>query len=118
MLLAAHSGFFGCKHFKLANEYLESMGEEPIDWALDGPLSIKETKEAQTTVGSALVGAVAELEHEEEEEAKEEKLEEEKERAQEHLDKFVHKADTVGEKRSPQEDGEPRKRRAVGEPKK
>ncbi|PIR88324.1 MAG: uracil-DNA glycosylase [Candidatus Harrisonbacteria bacterium CG10_big_fil_rev_8_21_14_0_10_44_23] len=30
--LSAHSGFFGCKHFSQANNYLESRGEEPIDW--------------------------------------------------------------------------------------
>lgn len=29
---AAHSGFFGNNHFKLANEYLEEHGEKPIDW--------------------------------------------------------------------------------------
>ncbi|MFV0516278.1 MAG: uracil-DNA glycosylase [Aminipila sp.] len=30
--LSAHRGFFGCKHFSLANEFLESVGEEKIDW--------------------------------------------------------------------------------------
>lgn len=29
---AAHSGFFGCKHFSQANTYLEEHGENPIDW--------------------------------------------------------------------------------------
>lgn len=29
---SAHSGFFGCKHFSKANEYLAEHGEEPIDW--------------------------------------------------------------------------------------
>jgi uracil-DNA glycosylase len=29
---SAHSGFFGCNHFKQCNEYLESKGLEPIIW--------------------------------------------------------------------------------------
>lgn len=29
---SAHSGFFGCKHFSKANEYLKSHGLKPIDW--------------------------------------------------------------------------------------
>ncbi len=29
---SAHSGFFGCGHFKLANEYLAAHGKKPIDW--------------------------------------------------------------------------------------
>ena len=29
---SAASGFFGCKHFSKANEYLAEHGEEPIDW--------------------------------------------------------------------------------------
>jgi uracil-DNA glycosylase len=32
--LSAHSGFFGCRHFSKANEFLESHGLAPIDWAL------------------------------------------------------------------------------------
>lgn len=32
--LSAHSGFFGCRHFSKANEFLESRGLPPIDWAL------------------------------------------------------------------------------------
>jgi len=32
--LAAHNGFFGCRHFSRANEFLESRGGEPIDWKL------------------------------------------------------------------------------------
>jgi len=32
--LSAHSGFFGCRHFSLANSFLESKGLPPIDWAL------------------------------------------------------------------------------------
>ncbi len=29
---AANRGFFGCKHFSKANEYLKSIGKEEIDW--------------------------------------------------------------------------------------
>jgi uracil-DNA glycosylase len=32
--LSAHRGFFGCRHFSKANEYLISTGQEPIDWQL------------------------------------------------------------------------------------
>ncbi|QLC25716.1 uracil-DNA glycosylase [Parasphingopyxis algicola] len=32
--LSAHNGFFGCRHFSKANAFLESVGREPIDWAL------------------------------------------------------------------------------------
>ena len=32
--LAAHSGFFGCRHFSKANAFLESRGLAAIDWAL------------------------------------------------------------------------------------
>jgi uracil-DNA glycosylase len=32
--LSAHRGFFGCGHFRAANEYLVARGEEPIDWRL------------------------------------------------------------------------------------
>lgn len=30
--LSAHSGFFGCKHFSQANDYLMLQGLDPIDW--------------------------------------------------------------------------------------
>jgi uracil-DNA glycosylase len=30
--LSAHRGFFGCNHFRLANEYLEQHGHTPINW--------------------------------------------------------------------------------------
>lgn len=30
--LSAYRGFFGCKHFSRANEYLQNHGMEPIDW--------------------------------------------------------------------------------------
>ncbi len=33
--LSAHRGFFGCKHFSQANEFLKANGEEPIDWQID-----------------------------------------------------------------------------------
>lgn len=32
--LSAHNGFFGCRHFSRANNFLESRGDAPIDWAL------------------------------------------------------------------------------------
>ncbi len=32
--LSAHNGFFGCKHFSKANEYLMSKGIDPVDWRL------------------------------------------------------------------------------------
>jgi uracil-DNA glycosylase len=32
--LSAHAGFFGCKHFSKANEYLMRNGIDPIDWKL------------------------------------------------------------------------------------
>ena len=30
--LSSYRGFFGCKHFSKANEYLKSIGKEPIQW--------------------------------------------------------------------------------------
>jgi uracil-DNA glycosylase len=32
--LSAYRGFFGCKHFSRANEWLNGHGQSPIDWAL------------------------------------------------------------------------------------
>lgn len=32
--LSAHSGFFGCRHFSKANDFLIKNGQEPINWAL------------------------------------------------------------------------------------
>jgi len=32
--LSAYRGFFGCNHFKKANEYLEKTGLAPIDWKI------------------------------------------------------------------------------------
>lgn len=33
--LSAYRGFFGCKHFSQANEFLKNNGLEPIDWQID-----------------------------------------------------------------------------------
>lgn len=33
--LSAYNGFFGCGHFKKANEYLSENGVEPIDWQIE-----------------------------------------------------------------------------------
>ena len=33
--LSAYRGFFGCKHFSKANEYLMEHGETPIDWQIE-----------------------------------------------------------------------------------
>ena len=33
--LSAYRGFFGCKHFSKANEFLKSHGEEPVDWQIE-----------------------------------------------------------------------------------
>lgn len=33
--LSAYRGFFGCKHFSQANEFLRSNGMEPIDWQIE-----------------------------------------------------------------------------------
>ncbi|WP_457796525.1 uracil-DNA glycosylase [Methylocystis sp. S23] len=30
--LSAHNGFFGCRHFSKANDYLAARGETPIEW--------------------------------------------------------------------------------------
>ena len=32
--LSAHRGFLGCRHFSLANAFLESRGMDPIDWSV------------------------------------------------------------------------------------
>lgn len=31
--LSAHNGFFGCRHFSKANDWLKDHGKSPIDWA-------------------------------------------------------------------------------------
>ena len=33
--LSAYNGFFGCKHFSKANEFLVKNGRTPIDWRID-----------------------------------------------------------------------------------
>ncbi len=33
--LSAYNGFFGCKHFSIANEFLKATGQDTIDWSLD-----------------------------------------------------------------------------------
>ena len=33
--LSAHTGFFGCKHFSKANDYLAMNGIDPIDWSIN-----------------------------------------------------------------------------------
>lgn len=33
---SANHGFFGCKHFSKANEWLIKRGKTPIDWSIDG----------------------------------------------------------------------------------
>ena len=33
--LSAYRGFFGCKHFSKANEFLKANGIEPIDWQIE-----------------------------------------------------------------------------------
>jgi uracil-DNA glycosylase len=33
--LSAYKGFFGCKHFSKANEFLEANGIQPIDWQIE-----------------------------------------------------------------------------------
>ena len=33
--LAAHNGFFGCRHFSKANDFLVAHGRRPIDWHIE-----------------------------------------------------------------------------------
>lgn len=33
--LSAYRGFFGCRHFSQANQFLEAHGVEPIDWQIE-----------------------------------------------------------------------------------
>lgn len=33
--LSAYRGFFGCKHFSIANEFLEKNGVSPVDWQIE-----------------------------------------------------------------------------------
>src|SRR3546814_6451673 len=32
--ISAHNGFFGCRHFSKANDFLKANGQDPIDWSL------------------------------------------------------------------------------------
>ena len=32
--LSAYNGFYGCRHFSITNNWLQQMGERPIDWNL------------------------------------------------------------------------------------
>ena len=43
--LSAHRGFFGCGHFRSANEYLRDKGREPIDWRLPDQPDVVESRE-------------------------------------------------------------------------
>jgi len=36
--LSAHRGFFGCRHFSKANDFLEASGATPIDWQIENSL--------------------------------------------------------------------------------
>ena len=33
--LSAYRGFFGCRHFSRANEFLRANGLEPVDWQIE-----------------------------------------------------------------------------------
>ena len=33
--LSAYRGFFGCRHFSQANEFLVKNGAEPVDWQIE-----------------------------------------------------------------------------------
>ena len=33
--ISAYRGFFGCKHFSKANEYLRKTGQTPVDWTIE-----------------------------------------------------------------------------------
>jgi uracil-DNA glycosylase len=38
--LSAYRGFFGCRHFSQANEFLQAHGEAPIDWQIENNVTI------------------------------------------------------------------------------
>ena len=38
--LSAYRGFFGCKHFSKANDWLQQQGKQAIDWALPSQLEL------------------------------------------------------------------------------
>jgi len=33
--LSAHNGFFGCRHFSKANQWLQTHGIKSIDWCIE-----------------------------------------------------------------------------------
>ena len=33
--LSAYNGFFGCRHFSKANDFLQSHGMSPVDWQIE-----------------------------------------------------------------------------------
>ncbi len=47
--LSAHRGFFGCKHFAAANQYLARNGQRPIDWSLPPARDLKPQAAAPTS---------------------------------------------------------------------
>lgn len=42
--LSSYRGFFGCKHFSLANQYLDEQGAKPIDWQLPAEVRTSDSK--------------------------------------------------------------------------
>lgn len=40
--LSAYRGFFGCKHFSRANQWLQEQGQHPIDWSLPSKAELLE----------------------------------------------------------------------------
>ncbi len=49
--LSAHRGFLGCRHFSIANHYLESKGKARIDWQLPEASAIPSfTASSQSTI--------------------------------------------------------------------
>lgn len=42
--LSSYRGFFGCKHFSLANQYLDEQGAKPIDWQLPAEVRTCDSK--------------------------------------------------------------------------
>ena len=55
--LSAHNGFFGCRHFSMANRFLESRGLPPIA-TIDTPLAIaSRSSRHHTAIASAAASA-------------------------------------------------------------
>lgn len=40
--LSAHRGFFGCRHFSKANQFLMAHGQSPVDWELPSSSELQE----------------------------------------------------------------------------